>query len=380
MSAWGLLLALAALPGPQLSREPAVLVVLSPQGNKSSSGLFLEAAAAELEVRTNLTLRSPEQVGLNLETLQACPAAERYGCWVKAVPEGPRWLGLVFVTERPGGKGLSLATLWLELESARKIAAAPASDAAKLEARESTLYAQAIETPRTQLPAAESQALRGYFGALCDGPLAAAFQAKGHRQESGSLQVRTEGPELPVRIDGVEVGRTSGGQLDLRGIRVGAHQVELPGRPPQGVQIERGAAAILTFGPEPLPPHPARSIARISALVLAGAGLAVLTVGAAHASGGTAGCLVAQGASAEACPGAVLVGTGGDSGTSPSDPRALSSGPGYLALGLGLGAAAVGLVYGSTLGLEEDPPWWALILGLGLGVVSYGVVTVLGGD
>lgn len=380
MSAWCWLLTLAALPQPQLVREPAVLVVLSPQGNKSSSALFLEAAAAELEVRTNLALRSPEQVGLNLETLEACPAAERYGCWVKAVPEGPRWLGLVFVTERPGGKGLSLATIWLELETARTIAAEPATNAAMIEVRESALYAQAIETPRSQLPSAESRELRAYFGALYDGPLAAAFAAKGHRQESGSLRVLTEGPDLPVRIDGVEVGRTSGGQLDLRGIRVGTHRVELPGRPAQAVPIERGAAATLTFGPEPLPPHPARSMARISALVLAGAGLAVLTVGAAQASGGTAGCLVSQRASAEECPGAVLVGTGGGSDASPADPRALSSGPGYLALGLGLGGAAAGLVYGSTLGLEEDPPWWALILGLGLGVLSYGVVTVLGGD
>lgn len=357
-----------------------MLVVLSPRGSRSSSALFLEAAAAELEVRTNLTLRSPEQVGLNLETLEACPATERYGCWVKAVPDGPRWLGLVFATERPAGKGLSLATLWLELGTARKIAAAPASDAATIEAREQALYAQAIETPRTQLPAAEAQALRGYFAALYDGPLSAPFEASGHRQDSGSLLVRTEDPELPVRIDGVEVGRTSGGVLDLRGIRVGAHQVELPGRPAQVAQVERGATVTLTFGPEPSPPHPARSIARISALVLAGAGLAVLTVGAAHASGGTAGCLVAQGTQADSCPGAVLVGTGGDTGPSPSDPRALSSGPGYLALGLGLGAAAAGLAYGSTLGVEEDPPWWALVLGLGLGIVSYGVVTVLAGD
>jgi hypothetical protein len=357
-----------------------VLVVLSPQGSKSSSGLFLEAAAAELEVRTNLTLRSPEQVGLNLEVLEACPAAERYGCWVKAVPEGPRWLGLVFVTDRPGGKGPALATIWLELEAAKKIAAGPTPDAAKVEAREQALYALAIETPRVQLSTSGAPALRGYFAALYDGPLAAPLKASGHQQESGSLQVRTEEPELPVRVDGFEVGRTSAGQLDLRGIRVGAHRVELPGRPGQEVQVDRGGLVTVSFGKEPSPPHPARPIARISALVLAGAGLAVLTIGAAYASADTAGCLVAAGASADACPGPILVGTGADAGSSPQDPRGLRAGPGYLALGLGLGAAAGGLAYGSTLGLEEDPPWWALILGLGLGVVSYGVVTVLGGD
>lgn len=378
-----LLLFLAAPPNsPQPPREVAVLAVLGQRSGRGPGALgpFLQAAAAELEIRTTLDLRSPEQVGLGVEQLEACPANERYACWVKAVPEGPAWVGLVFARTATPGR-LEVVTVWLELAGARRLLAAhPGATPEQIEAREQALYAAAIETRPAPLSGVETEELRGYFGHIFDEALAPAFDAAGQSAPNGTLVVEAPGGPQPVSVDGFVLGHTSQGVLTLRGIVAGAHQVSLPDRPAQAVQVPRGVAVEVTFLDAPRPPHFARPLGRISALVLGGAGVVLLAVGAAQASPGEAGCLVPATASNSGCPASIAVGLGADRTTTAADPSSWAAGPGYLPLGLGLLSAGGGVAAGTFLGEEPEPPWWSLALGAVGFALGFSLVTLAAGD
>jgi hypothetical protein len=298
---------------------------------------------------------------------------------VRALPETHRWAALVFAY--PSASGLTLATVWLDLDHCRR--ALLALDLASTEAKEQAeraLFEHAIETTPRPIAEPTVAALREVFAEIVDDRLRPALVDSGHWSPNGVLIAKSEVGGLPVLVDDVEIGRTISGELRLAGVLAGPHRVNLGDGAPSDVVIGQGGEAKVVYLPPAKGPHPTRFYAEVAGLGLVGAGALVLAIGAVRAGDSTDyTCLRPPGTE---CAGSIPVGTGYDSDGLPSEGGdVVTSGPGFLALGSALGAAGLGLSGGAwALGDQEDPPLLAAILALALGVVTYGAVTLVVGD
>src|SRR5207237_9969838 len=67
-----------------VSREPIVLHVIA-GGTSTSTAAMVRIATRAIEVRTDLSLRTPASLGLDPARLTGCGDVDRYSCWVRSV-------------------------------------------------------------------------------------------------------------------------------------------------------------------------------------------------------------------------------------------------------------------------------------------------------
>lgn len=308
--------ALLACAAPQTGADPerAVLIVLAPRGLEAEAptSLLLETAARAFG-EVQVSLRSPEQEGIDPAAVRACRTEVLLGCTldvVRARREAPPRLVLLLSAIRfePGKDRLSLAVLDVKHAGSATTAVSSAE-------WEDQLYRR---SPRLepQLVAPERDALEAYWRALIAGPLA-------------PILARARATPKP---------------------------------------------ALVAAAPEDAPSwRTERTIVIWSGAAVALAGTVALGFAAAETSGIRAGCLERPGD--EGCGGPARFAF--DAGAAPIAGRDGIDGGSIPAVPLALGLTTTGLTWAlATIltGEASDPPWLPLAAGLIVGAATFTAV------
>lgn len=202
------------------------------------------------------------------------------------------------------------------------------------------------------------------------------LEARGAWGPAAELLLSTEIDGYRIYLDGAALGPLPLGELRLRPFPSGPHRVELrhPARQPWEAEIalapgQRRSVEVLTPVQEAIRwPHQA-AILGGGALSLVGIGLGAAAIGLASASSPRALCL-GSGASLSGCPPARRV----DFGFQPGAPELPASGVPMAAVSLGLLGLGASSAIGAWLQDPEELPW----LPLGVGLILGGLGVALG--
>ena len=367
-------------------RVPAVAVVVTPFGQASTVGAsaLIDALATALEARTNLAVRSAEQVGVDVAELLACPADRRLSCWAQTIrparhpAEGdsqPVAAHLFVLSARAlSGQRDRVSVTWIDLERA----AAASQGALPDQDLEDRLFADAFHArPRVT----QAKAVRSMMQGLLEDRMHDRLQNAGLLLSQRQVILRHQCSGCVLVADGRTIGPLVPGEVRLLAVPQGPRSFELhrAGAPLTGcaAQHDPGTRADLE-----LDFMGCEAAARPSiAPALRWTGVAMITVGAvlsgiaiqrAAASPDTI-CL------AGGCQGLGLATVGFDTSPPPTADRSTVNpgGPAWAAMGGGAAAAGVGLVAGSYL-VPEEQWWWSPVAGLVLGATTFGIVSAVG--
>lgn len=385
-------------------------LVVSPQGSpsKSSSAEVFAAADAELTRDSRIELLSFEQLGIDPAAITECDRQVRVGCWVQlARPDYDR-----FAMERPDGslqpfaahrrslteRSVRVARFLLVLTVAsirpgRDRVASIVVDTDRALERIHTMDRSSgwreraenaiLELVRATQPqiidATNRTELAAYFRKLVTQELRPYSPEQFSPMGRISLLRTTEGDEIV--LDGKAVARASAKSTELVDVHPGSRTIAIPLRSFSAItRIEPGATSTVTLpaGSLPVVTHPARPWVLGVALTAAAAGVGFAIVSAARSRSVRAGCLV-RGAEPE-CEGIGQPTFGFSPGPAPSlgsdevNPRGVT----WLQAGALLFGTGTGTVLGlELLGGEIEPPWQAILLGLGAGALGLAAATVL---
>lgn len=295
-----------------------------------------------LHTRTDLVPRSPEQLGLEVSTLTACPADTLLSCLTRGTADLElRWLLLVSV------RGDEAAVLVLELDVARAQLRAPGDEL------EDRLYADVVVV---RVPHARADAA---LGPALDARLATRLAASGHLDVYGEIALATElpAPRL-LELDGRALGATDALRITrvrpgLRRVTATAGAVVVSGE----VRVSAGQLAELRLAP-PLE-RPDNTWAWIGGGTSLALGVVALVGGLADGGGGAPQVCFRRAGST--CDDAAPLGP-------PAAPPDGAGRSPWLGLGVGLSALGAAWLVGTAVG-EADGALW----GLGVGVVAGGV-------
>ncbi len=312
----------------------AIVVLALGKGTTIARVSAVEQAAAEVfTASTAISLKPGALYGIDAPAVAACDPQILLSCVVEQTRgEGsapPQFILLVSLRAQSGARQRA-SGYFLALEPARAIFSKPRSPGDDGAERERELYRTAQELDRVELASLEPAALHDYFNQLLR-----------------RLRARSDDPALsplgPIERSGALNGLT------------------------------------LELDPQPLapPPPPAlsRDVLRWSGVGGAVLGIALMAVGGAKYSSVRTVCLSRRGQPGS-CGSIGTPSLGFDASQAlTGDPRRINpAGVGFIPLGLGLFTAGASWTLGCQLfGEDHELPWPQLLVGLGLGALSYAV-------
>lgn len=362
---FGILAASSPGTGPmKIARQDTVLFRVVPDDRTD----LVRIARDVLEGLTRLTLQTPRDIGLDPQVLDRCEGPRRFSCWLDAVRERRPEAAIAYlVTLTIHGEGaldrLAVMTVDVEAAQARR-ADVDRSDSGWEEELENTIFEEAVVVEVGQIPRGEPPAAVHFFETLFGERLGQTFEQRGHWAPNGAVSLRTDRPDLEIRLDGRPIGRTIPGEARIEGLREGSRTLTLMDGSEKiaeaKVEIVRGQTtsveAILGQAPRETP---WKGVTMWSGVGLAAAGAAV-TVWSLTASGD------------------VTYASCADPGCSGSE-RSFTRLGGALAapLGYSLAVAGISSSLGTLLVDEDELLWVPVLVGVVLGSLSYGLSAVL---
>lgn len=370
------LMAFLASPAERLpvaGRVPVVVLSLAPPDTEpyTRTSDLVRRVGTFLEPRLRVVARSPEQLGLDLNRVDACTSGERIACLVDAVraaaPEdGARPAYLLVLALHQGGKeGDLVLPLFIDVEAALRVRPSR-------ERREDELYESALFTTSTFVP---TSALEGSLERLLASGLEARLAEAGLAKPFARATLALPAGGLLISVDGHRVGSASSTVAELVDLEPGPHTVEA--LDPSG-RFETGSAALEAR---------AEAIAEVELRLLPRSALASTLNTAATVSGATiftAGLVFSVLAAVTAPQRKLSLPCLGDACRPPGsgfasfcesleDPARCAAGGVQVApLGMALGMAGAGVVLSTLIaGDERELPWvWWVASGL-LGGATY---------
>ncbi len=355
------------------SRIPVVVLSLAPPDTEpyTRTSDLVRRVGQFLEPRLRVVARSPEQLGLDLNRVDACTSGERIACLVDAVraaapDEGARPAYLLVLALHQGGReGDLVLPLFIDVEAALRVR--PSRERREDELFESALFTTATFAPTSALETSLEKLLRGGLEArLTEAGLARPFSR-------ALLALPAAG--MLISVDGHRVGSASSTVAELVDLEPGLHTVEA--LDPSG-RFETGSAALDAR---------AEAVAQVELRLLPRSALVGTLNRAATISGATiltAGLVFSVLAAVTAperrvglpCTGA---GCPPDRSSFASfcesfdDPaRCGSSGVLVAPLGMALGAAGAGVLLSTLIeGDDRELPWVWWLASVALGGATY---------
>lgn len=230
-----------------------------------------------------------------------------------------------------------------------------------------------VATPQPITAASEDEAV-AYLDRLFSRDLRAMLESVGVWEELATIDLHTNVNDAEIRLDGFLVGTTRAGLMRLRDAPLGSHSLVIAAAGytdfEQAVQLTAGDTAVV---------HAELEATRSAKDVVRGAtfwgGLGTAVAGGAVLAWG--GSLAASGASGYACVpdcgGSSWVRAGRDVDTSDGIDDVTGGGPALIPLGYSMIATGAVWTLGPLFFEEDDIPWWSIVAGLAVGVVSYSV-------
>lgn len=368
-------------------RVPAVAVVVTPFGQASTVGALalIDALASALEPRTNLAVRSAEQVGVDVSELLACPAERRLSCWAQTVRrargdadrDAPALAGHLFVLSALplSGERDRVSLIWIDLQRA----AAASRDALPEQDLEDRLFADAFHSRPRVTQAAE---VRSTMHRLLQDRMHERLQSAGLLVSQRQVVLRHQCSGCVLVADGRTIGPLMPGEVHLQAVPQGPHSFELhrAGAPLTGCSAQQDLGTPADFEIDFMACEGAAARPSV-APALRWTGIAMITVGAA-----LSGVAIQRAAASPdticlggGCQGLGLATVGFDTQPDPTADRSAVNpgGPSWAAMGGGAAAAGVGLVAGSYLAPEQQW-WWSPVAALILGGATFGIVSAVG--
>lgn len=369
----------------------AIVVLTLGKGTGVARASAVEQAAAEVfTASTALRLKPGALYGLDPAAVAACDPRVLLSCVVdKALGEGgapPQVILLVSLRAQSGTRQRASGYL-LALEPARAISSRPRSPGADGAERERELYGAAQELELIELASLEPAALRAYFQEVLRGlrsrSAEGAVSSLGAALAPlGSIEILGAAPGATVELDERPLGRVSSEPLRVVGVRPGERELRVVEEHSElalrlsvsaGARV-RAAFAVGSAAPPP-PPAISRDVLRWSGVGGAVLGVALIAVGGAKYSAVRTVCL-SRSEQPGSCGSLGTPSLGFDGSQALSgDPRRINpAGVGYLPLGIGLLTAGASWTLGCQLfGEDHELPWPQLLVGVGLGALSYAV-------
>lgn len=322
-----------------------------------------------------------EPVGLNSwpelgPSFDRCAAQGSFRCWADALWRDSRALAPLLLLINGialEGRKVRLAAFVLDVEVGHAILEGRGRD--ESESLEAELYDRAITSTVRPLTLDDRAQLTRDLVELIEGELAPRFDAARVLFPSGELVINPPSPGLQVVVDGQVIGISAEGPLEVSGVRTGPVQVELSD--PAGVwvpwagraEIRRGEVAHLRPEMGRAEPSLGRTVTLWSGVGVgvAGVGILAYSLAARPSAVDAEVCVVGT------CAPGRRFARASDYGTSPGP----ASGPLMAPLGYSLllgGGAAAG---GALVGEPTTFPWWAIVAGVAIGALSYGVSEAL---
>ena len=386
----------ATAPNPvELSAEqrtPAAIVVLTPFGASSAVGTsrLVAAMARVLERRTDLRGQSPEQLGLDLDALSACPARRQLTCWsetVRSTAQGPgQSPAFIFgLAVRPLGDGRDRVTVtMLDVALAKRLRTSVDEDI------EAELFRA---TPRSRpivVSNRNDSSLISALEGLVSTHFESALTAAGRWNPFGSIEVSSPCEGCEVIVDGRLIGISRTGPLRITELRAGEHALQLR----QSDTTILSCRTLSAVGQRVRVPAEAcrarvpatdsassRPWFRYGGLASSAAGIALVAVGAVQASSAPNGiCVLPSSASTNDCrelgaPGLNLTTDGG-----LTDRREDINPSGVPTVAIGAGLIGMGATMAAGSWLWDEWPWWGqLLVGAAVGGAAVGIGTAIGG-
>lgn len=221
------ILAVASSTPVQITRKEIVLFHVIPDDRTDMT----RPARDVLEGLTRLTLRAPEDLGLDSGVLQRCEGSRRFSCWLDAVTErssGASISYLVTLTIHGDGPLDRLAVMVVDLQTARAERAEVRQDAPGWQEQlENRIFERAVVAEVAQIPRGEPQAVTHFFETLFGRSLGAVFERRGAWAPNGAVSVKTQRPDLTILLDGRPIGQTTLGTTRIEGLREGSRILTL---------------------------------------------------------------------------------------------------------------------------------------------------------
>lgn len=384
---------LLAQAGPTVgTRAPVAMHVVG-----APAPVMFDAARRTLEPITTLTVVPATELGATKPGLERCARDATIVCWLLEMRPDYRSLSgpsvfeqpwadheknlkdsgrpyahyLVLVTVLPDPSGPSrLTTLFVDANRALEIYhRARRDEDGWLERVETEIFAKAVQTELGAIDLGDAAAVERYFGTLWEGRRWI-FEPRSQWQPNGAVAVTTNVPGLEVRIDGAVVGTSASEGLEISGVRVGTHEVEVvdpnqryePFKSTVAVE-ERGTAQVqVTVAPATSASSSIRTITGWSGVGLAVAGAALVTV-----------ALTADSSVRQLNGGRRFL-TFGELGSADGPFPAEPGGP--LVAPLGYSLVLTGAIWSAgawLIGDDWDAPWWQIAVGIAAGLTSYTV-------
>lgn len=334
---------------PPLVADPApplIVASASPRGVTPALSSAALLSAVERATPSPLVVRTPEQVGLDVNALLECPLDRRLLCWTERTAAAAADAVLLVVSMVEGAEGTTYTGVLVDVRI----------EGASSDRSENAIYARA---PRFDRSGVRRDGLAAALQADVARALATLVAQRDDLVPWGEVELAARAGRT-VRVDGRAVGVTR----DTTAIRLrpGSRRIALDEGEIERV-VEVPSAGRVHLDLTQTASHPLHSVSAWAGAGVGALGAAVLVTAAATNSGRqySWGAPPAANGWTDSCD---LFG-----GCSDGVPLA----PLGAAL-LGAGATAA-LTYGFVAD-GEDYEWWWSALAAGLGVVTYGVMAV----
>lgn len=249
---------------------------------------------------------------------------------------------------------------------------------------EAQLNEVALAAPPARAQVRGPEETRAFLDVLLYERLKPTLEQNGHWRPYGRIELSGTAPGVAVLVDGDTVGTTAPDRTSIDRVTPGTRVLELshPDYAPfsADVGVVRGETSALEVQLTPL----SRDIAPAVRTATMWSGAALAVAGAALAGwalvrqDGEVGSVCFRDPGGLCRSGSSFQSFGYDPGA--ADPRAIHPGGVLVApLGLGLAGAGATLGVGALLTAEDEIPWLPVLVGVGVGVLTYGLAAALDG-
>lgn len=367
---------LVADPGPVLrERRPLAVHLGGAALTEAHRAALLSALGPVVEANTSLRVVMVDVLPGAAEGSQRCAKQSTFRCWADVLRGDLTEVAPLFFFANAialEGDRLRVAAFLLDLGAARSLMEGRTDELEELEAQ---LYDRAITSSVRAVRIGDPATLGKELEALLTVELGARLEAAGCAYPNGRLVVETESPGLQVELEGLPVGFSADGPLVIDGVQEGQRTVSVQAARGDGnvwsqaVAISRGAEVHIrpVLGLDE--PGDANQVVFWSGIGVGSLGLGILAYSLLASPKATEldVCVVCEGGSQG------RFARTSDFWSETGSPSGPLVGP----LGYSLFAAGGTASLASLLGPPEDFPWWALVAGIAVGGLSYGVSEAL---
>ncbi len=332
---------------PPLVADPApplIVAAASPRGVTPALSSAALLSAVERATPSPLVVRTPEQVGLDVNALLECPLERRLLCWTERTAAAAADAVLLVVSLVEGPAGTTYFGVLVDVRS----------ESASSDRSENAIYARAPRFDRSEVRRDEvAPALQGDVARA----LATLVARRADLEPWGEVELAARAGRT-VRVDGRAVGVTQD-TTEIR-LRPGSRRIALDEGGNERL-VEVPSAGRVRLDLTQPGNHPLHAVSAWGGVGVGAVGAAVLVAAAATHSGSQYSWRIATSEDewTDSCD---LF--GGCNDGLPLAPL------GFALLGAGATAA---LTYGLVAD-GEDYAWWWSAIAVGLGVVTYGAL------